>query len=163
MNKTAVYTVLSAAIIALVSLPAPADARVALKREALRSELTSAITGGPELLPPGVGPQLAAYPAAAYPVSLATPCITYRGQRALDVCCGCEPPIKTVLLVKDPVTCCCVEVPICLPACCTDAPEVCAREGLLGRGVVTHDWCCGFSVKVTFRNRGDVVVTYSGR
>jgi hypothetical protein len=163
MSKAVLSTALSAAIIALVSLPTTAEARVALKREALRAELTAARTGGPELLPPGVAPQVAAYTPAAYPVSVATPCITYRGQRALNVCCGCEPPIKTVLLVKDPVTCCCVEVPICLPACCTDVPEVCAREGLLGRGIVTHDWCCGFSVKVMFRARGDVVVTYSGR
>jgi hypothetical protein len=131
-----------------------AQARLLTKRDEAKVEAkaVSLRRAQPELLPQ-TGPM---------DVSC-KPCITYRNRGCLDVCCGCEPPIQTVLLVKDPVTCCCVEVPICLPPCCTDAPKVCGHEGLFGRGIVDYDWCCGFSVKVLFRARGDIVVTYIGR
>jgi hypothetical protein len=146
---------LSAAIfVALAVIPHAAEARLIGKRDSAKTEATAVAlrSAQPELLPPG-GPV----------VSACKPCITYRDRGCRDICCGCEPPMQTVLLVKDPVTCCCVEVPICLPPCCTDAPKVCGREGLFGRGIVDYDWCCGFSVKVTFRARGDIVVTYTGR
>lgn len=145
---------LAAAVLVAVALPDLAEARLLSKREAAKTEATPASLRmrQPELVPADAGV-----------VAACRPCITYRDRGCLDVCCGCEAPIQTVLLVKDPVTCCCVEVPICLPPCCTDAPKVCAREGLFGRGIVDHDWCCGFSVKVTFRARGDIVVTYIGR
>jgi len=141
-------------VVALFGEPRAADARLIAKRDAAKTEAKAAgfRSAQPELLP------------ATGAVGMGcTPCITYRNRGCLDVCCGCEPPIQTVLLVKDPVTCCCIEVPICLPPCCTDAPKVCGREGLFGRGIVDYDWCCGFSVKVTFRARGDIVVTYVGR
>jgi hypothetical protein len=132
-----------------------ADARLVAKRDGAKA--TSLRLAQPELLPPTgpatVGPAIAG----------STPCITYRNRGCVDVCCGCEAPIEAVLLVKDPVTCCCVEVPVCLPPCCSDEPKVCGREGLFGRGIVDYEWCCGFSVKVTFRARGDIVVTYVGR
>jgi len=88
------------------------------------------------------------------------PCIIYRTRGRQLACCGCEPPIQTILQVKDPASCCVVDVPVCLPGCCTDVPEVCDRCGLFGRGIVTYDWCCGFSVRVTFKLNGDVLVTY---
>ena len=154
-------TLLASALLLLaVGLrPDAAEARLIGKREAAKTEAKQASLRGaqPELLPAEV------MPPGTQVVSACKPCIIYRDRGCLDVCCGCEPPIQTVLLVKDPVTCCCVEVPICLPPCCTDAPKVCGREGLFGRGVVDYDWCCGFSVKVTFRARGDIVVTYIGR
>jgi hypothetical protein len=75
----------------------------------------------------------------------------------------CSPTIETVLLVKDPCVCgCFVEVPVCLPVCCTGAPEVDCHRGLLGRDVVEYDWCCGYKVKVVFDRRGDVTVHYYG-
>jgi hypothetical protein len=90
------------------------------------------------------------------------PCITYR-HRGPKLCCGCEAPVKTVLKVKDPCTCCEIEVPVCLPACCKGEPTVCCGAGFLGRDVVTYEWCCGFSVRVAFKHSGDLIVTTWGR
>jgi hypothetical protein len=90
------------------------------------------------------------------------PEIIYRHVGCHKACCGCEAPIKSVLVVKDPCSCDCASIPVCLPGCCTDMPEVCAHPGLFGRGVVTYDYCCGVRIKVVFRNCGDIVVTYYG-
>ncbi len=95
------------------------------------------------------------------------PCITYRHhKKRRSVCCNsCDPPIKTELLVKAPTGCCesCyVKVPVCIPACCTDAPKVCYTSGFLGRCVAEYTYCCGFTIRVSFRHRGDVVVHYYG-
>lgn len=88
--------------------------------------------------------------------------IIYRHRGACRVCCGCEAPIHAVLTVTDPCTCSAVEVPVCLPACCHGDPEVCSRSGLLASGIVTYEWCCGFSVTVRFKRCGDVVVVTHG-
>ena len=90
------------------------------------------------------------------------PCITYVNRGCLKVCCGCEAPVKTTIKVVNPCTCCPVEIPVCLPACCTGCPQVTSRCGLLCRGVVHYDWCCGFSVTVRFDRCGDAVVIYRG-
>ncbi len=90
------------------------------------------------------------------------PCIVYR-HCGPKLCCTCDPPKEVVLQVEDPCTGCMVDVPICMPACCEGAPEVCHGTGLFCRDVVTYDWCCGFSVKVVFRKRGDLLVTTWGR
>ena len=77
------------------------------------------------------------------------------------VCCCCAPePRQTILQVQDPGSCCCrlVDVPICLPGCCDDAPCVRSRGGLFCRGVVTYTWCCGYTVRVVFHHRGDITV-----
>jgi hypothetical protein len=80
------------------------------------------------------------------------------------LCCGCcDPPVQTILKVKDPCTCCEVEVPVCLPACCKGEPTVCCGVGFLGRDVVAYEWCCGFSVRVAFKHSGDLIVTTWGR
>jgi hypothetical protein len=102
-------------------------------------------------------------PVAPDSVPCAGPCIEYRHHGRPICCCDCNAPaeIKTVLMVKDPNCCdCCVAVPICLPGCCTDEPCVCSRCGILGRGIVRYDYTCGVRVTVTFRARGDIVVTY---
>jgi hypothetical protein len=93
------------------------------------------------------------------------PCISYREHGCRKICCGCEPPTKMVLKVKDPASCdCCVtDIPICLPHCCSGEPEVCSRCGVFGRGIVDYYWCCGFHVRVVFTNCGDVIVHYYGR
>src|SRR5260221_11404258 len=91
------------------------------------------------------------------------PCIEYRHHGRPICCCDCNAPpeIKTVLMGKDPNCCdCCLAVPICLPGCCTDEPCVCSRCGIVGRGIVRYDYSCGVRVTVTFRARGDIVVTY---
>lgn len=89
-----------------------------------------------------------------------TPCIKYRDhhRRCSKICCSCEPPIKTILVVEKPCTSCAFEVPVCLPACCTGAPQVCSRPGILGRKIVEYQWCCGFRVKMVFTHCGDLIV-----
>jgi hypothetical protein len=89
------------------------------------------------------------------------PCIKYRhcGPR---LCCGCEPGKTIVLKVKDPCTCCEVDVPVCLPACCQGEPTVCTGKGFLCRDIVEYEWCCGFYVRVAFKKCGDLVVTTRG-
>ena len=92
------------------------------------------------------------------------PCIDYRYRRPCrKACCECAPPQKLTLCVKDP--CCCVstvKVPVCVPSCCKGEPCVSGRCGVLGRGVVTYEWCCGYKLTVTFKKCGDLTVTYFG-
>jgi hypothetical protein len=107
----------------------------------------------------------AAEPSCATPVKncCPEPCIRYIDRTCGKTCCGdCKPPIKTVLKVVNPVTCCPVDVPVCLPACCEGCPAVDSKCGLLCRGVVTYDWCCGYRVVVRFDRCGDVTVVYRG-
>jgi hypothetical protein len=90
-----------------------------------------------------------------------TRCVTYKHHRVGKkvCCCDCTPALPMVLAVKDPCVCgCYVEVPICLPACCTDAPKVCEHGGIFGRDVVEYEWCCGYRVKIIFDRHGDVIV-----
>ena len=108
-------------------------------------------------------------PSCAAPApACCAPTITYHHVCVHRVrCCGCQPPIETVLSVKDPGACkpCTappVCIPVCLPACCTGEPAVSGHVGLCGRGVVRYDYCCGLSIKIVFRNCGDIVVTYIG-
>ena len=77
-------------------------------------------------------------------------------------CKSCLPPIQMVLQVKDPCTCCLVDVPVCVPACCSDVPDVSCRRGLLGRTIVSYQWCCGFHLNVVFDRFGCVTVHYFG-
>ncbi len=101
--------------------------------------------------------------APAAPQCCPEPCIRYIDRSCGRSCCGnCQPPIKTVLKVVNPATCCPVEVPVCLPACCEGCPVVDSHCGLLGRGVVTYNWCCGYRVIVRFDRCGDVTVVYRG-
>ncbi len=90
------------------------------------------------------------------------PCIEYRHHGRPICCCDCNTPqeIKTVLMVKNPATCRVVPIPVCLPGCCTDEPCVWSRCGVLGRGIVHYDYCCGVKIIVTFRACGDIVVNY---
>lgn len=95
-----------------------------------------------------------------------TPCIKYRNA-LLDFCkvkcCDpCAPPLKAVLHVVNPCTCCPVDVPVCLPSCCCGEPKMCCKTGLLGAKIVTYSWCCGVTVNVRFDKCGDVLVTYRG-
>ncbi len=90
------------------------------------------------------------------------PCITYR-HCGPKLCCGCEPPTEITLKVKNPCTGCETDVQVCLPACCTGEPTVCAGTGLFCRDVIHYEWCCGFRVKVAFKHCGDLIVTTWGR
>ena len=90
------------------------------------------------------------------------PCITYH-RKGPKLCCGCDPPIKTVLRLKNPCSCCEVEVPICMPACCKGEPTVCWTTGLFCRNVAIYEWCCGFRVRISFKHCGDLIVHTWGR
>lgn len=86
-------------------------------------------------------------------------CVRYVQHRACrDVCCDGGAAWQTSLSVYNPYTCCSVEVPVCLPACCTGNPSVAGHRGLLGRGITTFNWCCGYKVKVIVGRSGDVTV-----
>lgn len=123
---------------------APAEARLFARRSAEKATSLEAAKTDAD----GCAPKAACCP---------DPCIVYR-HCGPKLCCTCDPPKEIVLKVEDPCTGCVVDVPICLPACCKGEPEVCYGTGLFCRDVVTYDWCCGFSVKVVFRKRGDLLV-----
>ena len=85
-------------------------------------------------------------------------CISYKSHRFLR--CKWDPcnTQKVVLQVPDYCCCCLVEVPVCIPACCSGAPTVCSHGGHFGRDVVEYSWCCGYHLKVVFDRCGNVVV-----
>ena len=76
-------------------------------------------------------------------------------------CCE-EPTYETVLSPTSPETCCTVNVPVCLPACCQGCPCETSRCTLLGCGQVRYDYGCGCSVVIRFQKHGDICVTYVG-
>ncbi|QEG33994.1 hypothetical protein [Bythopirellula goksoeyrii] len=79
--------------------------------------------------------------------------------QAGNPCCCPPAPIQTTLCVQPPCSCCSTTVCVCVPGCCTEAPTVCWRSGLLGRQIGTYCWpCCGHEVKVVVTRRGDVKV-----
>jgi len=87
-------------------------------------------------------------------------CITYRERGHRRCCDSCQPDLPSVLLVKNPQTCCLTAVPVCLPVCVCGEPCVDSRCGLLHRGIVDHKYQNGFRITVVFDKRGDVLVTY---
>ena len=94
------------------------------------------------------------------------PCIKYRHKHAHKHKhdCGCcpEPTYETVLTPTSPETCCTVNVPVCLPACCQGCPCESSRCTVFGCGQVRYDYACGYSVVVRFQKHGDILVTYHG-
>lgn len=86
-----------------------------------------------------------------------TPCITYRHRGHHKVCCGCAPSYETVLCATNPRTCCPVNIPVCVPGCCTGAPTTTCHHN-----TVRYEWCCGYKVTVRFKHNGDVVVVSRG-
>jgi hypothetical protein len=93
------------------------------------------------------------------------PCIIYRHKCVCRaVCCGCTQPapISITLNVKNPCTCCPVEIPLCIPGCTTGEPTVCNGTGIFCRPVVTYTWANGYMAKVSFKHNGDVIVTTYG-
>lgn len=71
--------------------------------------------------------------------------------------------VPMTLQVSNPADCtdCCYTVCVNVPACCQGETSICDRTGLLGRGIVEYHFACGWTVKVVFRTRGDVVVHYT--
>lgn len=93
------------------------------------------------------------------------PCITYRHKCVCKrVCCGCTQPapISITLNVKDPCTCCPVEIPLCIPGCTTGEPTVACGTGIFCRPTLTYTWANGYAAKVSFKHNGDIIVTTYG-
>jgi hypothetical protein len=89
-----------------------------------------------------------------------TPCISYRSKGERRSCLDDKPGVSLNVVVKNPQTGCCVNVPICVPCCCLDEPCIDSRCGLFHRGIVTYDYDCGFRIVFTFDRAGDLLVTY---
>lgn len=145
LTLTAIITITSAQ---------PAQASMRARREAAKVAAASAVAANAALN----GDPSCCAPAPVCAPVCRQPNICYRDRTR---CCDpCAPKMETVLSVCDPCTGCPVAVPVCLPACCTDCPEVCGRNALFGHGVVTYRWCNGFTATVRFDRCGDVLVTY---
>lgn len=89
-------------------------------------------------------------------------CVSYVQHRPhKKICCDCA-SYTTTIAVYDPCSCGTVDVPICVPGCCKGSPTTSSRAGLLGRGITTYSWCCGYTVRVVVTRRGAVTVHYYG-
>ena len=90
-------------------------------------------------------------------------CVSYRYHRLGSHCkfdrCDMHP---SIVLVKDPCTCCCIEVPVCVPCCCTAVCSVDCRHGLFGKTIYEYCWDCGFRMEVAVHKNGDMIVHYYG-
>ena len=119
---------------------------------ALALFVTLAVPAAQSFAGAGNEPGCGAAPACCY-----NPCIRYVTSGAFR---PCGPPVQTVLVVKDPATCCTVEVPVCLPANTTGEPCVDWKVGALGNGKVFYSWCNGVELKLIFTKCGDITVVY---
>lgn len=108
---------------------------------------------------PVQGPIQAPTKGAAQADVCCEPKISYRHHHPRTEPCGARH--EAVLLVKDPCTCCVVEVPVCLPCCAKGEAEICSRKAILGRDVTEFTWCSGYRVKVVIDRHGCVVVHYN--
>ena len=75
---------------------------------------------------------------------------------------ACFGSVELIMVTCNPCDGCYYEIPLCVPACCKEAPTVSNRRGLFGRGVVEYCWPCGFEAIVKFRKVGDIRVDYEG-
>ena len=147
--------------------PLPAPNGVVAPRSVVvpnRATPADAVSNGNDLNTAG---PIAGDPNCTAPLVMATPCcctpcIEYRHHGRPICCCDCNTPatIHAVLQVRNPRTCCMMEIPVCLPGCCTDQPCVSGHCGALGRGVMRFRYCCGVRITVVFRACGDIIVTY---
>jgi hypothetical protein len=102
--------------------------------------------------------------AAATDECCEAPCIKYWTHLGARLMLRCNSEIQVTMSVDNPADCksCKIEVPMCIPCCCTGEPTVTSDCGLLGRGIVEYCWPCGFRATVVFRpTLGDVMVHYS--
>ena len=104
----------------------------------------------------------------AAPVPAAANCcwhpnICYEHRGCPICCCDCTAaPVKTSIRVTDPCTCCSVDVPLCLPSCCTGAP-CCVKDRcpiLFNRELIRYEYCCGVAVTIKISKCGDILVVY---
>lgn len=92
-------------------------------------------------------------------IALGSLVVSADNANAGNPCCCPPPPIQATLCVNPPCSCCNTTVDVCIPGCCTEAPQVCWKKGLLGRQIGTYTWpCCDHTVKVVVTRRGTVKV-----
>ena len=149
-------------LVSLALASATGDAQAAGRLAAARAARTvatqTAVTTASLKTTQRTQPVAAVSPAVCCP----QPCLTYRHRGHHRACCGCAPPVETVLTACDPCTCCPVAIPVCVPACCQGEPSVSCHHGLLCASVVDFDWACGYRVTVRFKHNGQVVVVTRG-
>jgi hypothetical protein len=76
--------------------------------------------------------------------------------------CPPPPPIQVILEVCHPCTGCKYEVPVCVPACCTDTPCVHFERTLIGYGKTVFEWQSGHRVIVRYPPGGGYRVIERG-
>lgn len=166
-------TLALATLTILSSIGTNADARNLFNRQAESERIVEMMpptarlgSYGPAQRMPYQAAQKSPYQAAqkgAYQKGVPATCVRYVQHRVhRKTCCDCGASYQTVLTVVDPKSCCPIDVPVCVPACCTDLPQCSGRDGILGRGITKFSWCCGYSVRVVVGHRGDVTVHYYG-
>ena len=77
-------------------------------------------------------------------------------------CCPPPPAVPVVLQVCHPCTGCKIDVPVCIPACCVDAPCVRFQPTLIGDGKTVFSWQCGHEVVVRYTHNGGYRVIERG-
>lgn len=74
-------------------------------------------------------------------------------------CCAPPPPVEVCVMVCHPCTGCPVPVKLCVPCCCAaEKPCVSTRGALIGQGVSTVSYCCGFEAKIRWDRCGNPTV-----
>jgi hypothetical protein len=97
--------------------------------------------------------------ATCIPVSVCEHKLHLSARRFLVCHPGTTPAALEIVNPAD-CRCCCYEVEVCLPSCCTGAPISSSRVGLFQRGIVEYCWPCGWRARIVFRASGDIVVHY---
>ncbi len=158
MNKNAKLTAAMAVLIAFLGLAGSVQAR--LFRTQQEDPTPAAQPAAPADLEEAAPAAAQVVEAASVACCAPQYCISYRPHHVRrGVCCDCcAEPIQTILHVQDPCTCCPIEVPVCVPGCCTDAPCMTTRRGLFGRTITEYSWCCGFRVKIIMTRGNDIIV-----
>lgn len=90
-------------------------------------------------------------------------CIDYRSHRLGSKCkfSKCDTHACTILY-KDECDCCYVEVPVCIPDCCSVICSTNTRCGAFGRTITEYCWDCGFRMEIVANRQGDLTVHYFG-
>lgn len=76
--------------------------------------------------------------------------------------CRCDCGQTTDLVLSVPNGCCPVDVTVCVPSCCSDAPAYEVDRDWLGRVTHTYCWPCGYQIEIVQLHIGSWMVhTYN--
>lgn len=160
LNRTKMW---SLAIVATIVVGTSCVADAGLLSRALNADANSAVAAGlPQMTTVSVTERTVSE--GPLPLCPSKRCIRYHYHPLHRKVCRdcCKPPFKAVVTVEDKCCGCLIEVPICVPACCEDAPKVSTHCGVFGRQVTEYCWCCGYRVKIVMDRCGDLHVHYFG-